>query len=142
MNLTNNVKETDILINKPKREKPEIVHTPENTAAVEESIREAPSTSICRRSQQLNISKTSLRRTLHKSRGMMPYKVQLVQGLKEIDHTIRFRFAKWAYHRLTEDANKNKVHFDLAGYIKNKIFAFGAQKIRTHTLKSRRTKNE
>ena len=55
------VKETGILIDKPKREKPKIVHTPENIAAVAESGCEAPSTSIHRRSQQLNISETSLR---------------------------------------------------------------------------------
>ena len=36
----------------------------------------------------------------------------------------------------------NKAHFDLGGYVNNKIVAFGAQKIRTHTLKSRRTQNE
>ena len=34
-----------------------------------------------------------------------------------------------------------KAHFDLGGYI-SKIVAFGAQKTRTHALKSRRTQNE
>ena len=45
------------------------MHTPENIAAVTESVREAPSTSIQRRSQQLNISETSLKRILHKDLG-------------------------------------------------------------------------
>ena len=75
--LVKKVKETGILIDKPKRE--------------------APSTSIHRRSQQLNISETSLRRILHKDLGMPPYKVQLVQELKPIEHPMRFRFAKWVY---------------------------------------------
>ena len=35
----------------------------------------------------------------------------------------------------------DEAHFDLGGYV-NEQFAFGAQKIRTHTLKSRRTQNE
>ena len=52
--LVNKVKETGILIDKPKREKPETVRTAENIAAVAESVCEAPSTSIHRRSQQLN----------------------------------------------------------------------------------------
>ena len=39
----------------PKREKLKIVRTIENIAAVAESVCEAPSTSIHRRSQQLNI---------------------------------------------------------------------------------------
>ena len=49
------VKETGILIDKPKREKPKTINIPENIAAVAESGREAPSTSIHRHFQQLNI---------------------------------------------------------------------------------------
>ena len=44
--LLKKVKETGILVDKPKREKPKTVHTPENTAAVPESVCEAPSASI------------------------------------------------------------------------------------------------
>ena len=46
------IKETGILIDKPKRVKPKTVRTPDNIAAVAESVCEAPH----RRSQQLNIS--------------------------------------------------------------------------------------
>ena len=53
--LVKKVKKTGILINKSKGEMPKIVRTPENIAAV------VASTSIHRRSQQLNISATSLR---------------------------------------------------------------------------------
>ena len=55
------VKETGILIDKPKREKPKTVRIPENIAVVAESVCELTSTSIHRRSQELNISETSLR---------------------------------------------------------------------------------
>ena len=34
---------------------------------------------------------------------MTPNKVQLVQELKQIDHPMRFRFAKWACNQPTED---------------------------------------
>ena len=73
---------------------------------------EAPSTSIHSRSQQLNISVTSLRRILHKDLDMTQYKVQLVQELKPIDYPMRFRFAKWAWNRLTQDTDfcKKKNH--------------------------------
>ena len=94
--LVKKVKETGILIDKPKREKPKTVRTSENIVAVAESMREAPSTSIHRCSQQLNISETSLRRILHKDLGMTSYKVQLVQELNPIKNPMRFRFAKWA----------------------------------------------
>ena len=70
--LLKKMKETDILIDNPKREKPKTVRRPESITAVAESVCEAPSTSIHRRSQQLNISETSLRRILHKDVGMTP----------------------------------------------------------------------
>ena len=94
------MEETGILIDKQKREKPKTVRTPENIAAVAESVCEAPSASIHRRFQQLNTSKILLRRILHKDLGMTPYKVQLVQELNPIDHPMRFRFANWACNRL------------------------------------------
>ena len=47
------VKETGTLIDKPMREKPKTMHTPENIAAVAKSEHKAPSTSINRYSQQL-----------------------------------------------------------------------------------------
>ena len=102
------VKETGILIDKPNREKTKTVRTPENITAVAESVWEAPSTSIHRCSQQLNISETLLRRILNKDLGMTPYKVRLDRELKPIDHSLRFRFAKWACDRLTEDADLGK----------------------------------
>ena len=52
------IKETDILIDKPKCEKPKTVRAPENIAAVTESVRKAPSITIHHRSEQLNISDT------------------------------------------------------------------------------------
>ena len=52
------VKETGILIDKPKREKLKRVCAPNNIAAVSESVREAPSTSIHYCFQQLNILET------------------------------------------------------------------------------------
>ena len=76
------------------KQEPKTVRTPENIVAVAESECEAPTTSIHRRSQQLNIAETSLRRILHKDLGMTPYNVQLVQELKPIDHPMRLSFAK------------------------------------------------
>ena len=77
--LVKKVKETGFFIDKPKRKiQKQRVRTPENIAAVVESMREAPSISIHHRSQQLNISETSLSRILHKDLGITPYKGELV----------------------------------------------------------------
>ena len=73
---------------------------------LDQNPKHSPSTHC--RSQQLNISETSLRWILHKELGMTPYKVQLVQELKPIKHPMRFRFAKWACGRLTKDADFGK----------------------------------
>ena len=88
-------------------------------------------------------------RILHKDLGMMPYKVQLVQELKPIDHPMRLHFAKWACDRLTEDANfgtkKNHLFIlILADMFRKqaKLSLLGHKKTRTHTLNSRHTQNE
>ena len=57
--LVEKVKKTGIVIDKPKREKPKTVRTPENITAVAERVCKARSTSIHRRSQQLNTLETS-----------------------------------------------------------------------------------
>ena len=57
--LVEKVKEPGILIDKSKREKSKTVRTPGSIAVVAESECEAPSTSMHRRSQQLNISEIS-----------------------------------------------------------------------------------
>ena len=46
---------------------------------------------------------------------MTPYKVQLIQELKLIGHSMHFRFAKWVCDRLPEDADfeKKKLSFHM-----------------------------
>lgn len=49
------------------------VRTPENIEAVAQSMRQNPTTSTRRRSQQLSISRTSLRRILQKDLELFTY---------------------------------------------------------------------
>ena len=96
-NLWKKMKETGILIDKPKHEKAKAERTPENIVAVAESVRKAPTTSIYRQQHQfLNII------------SIMPYKIQLLQKLKPIDHPMRFLSAKCTCDRLTADADFSK----------------------------------
>ena len=54
---------------------------------------------------------------------MTPYKVQLVQELKPIDHPMRLRFAKSACDQLTEKfIFSDEAHFDLGGYVNKQNF--------------------
>ena len=86
-----------------------------------ESVCDVPLTSIRRRSQQLNISETSFRRILHKDLGMTPYKVQLIQELKPIDHPKRFRVAKWIDLIYTRCDQKITV---ILNFFKNDLFIY------------------
>ena len=98
------VRETGSLLDKTTRVRTRPVRSTENIAAVGQSVREQPPTSTRHRSQELNISRTSLSRILHsQDLGMNAYKVQLVQELKPHDHPMRFRFAQWAKDRLIDD---------------------------------------
>ncbi|KAJ8963217.1 hypothetical protein NQ318_018683 [Aromia moschata] len=49
------------------------VRTAERIAAVAQSVRDNPRTSTHHRAQQLNVSRTSLRRILHKDLGLFAY---------------------------------------------------------------------
>ena len=118
------VRETGSLLDKTTRVRTRPVRSTENIAAVAQSVREQTSTSTRHRSQELNISRTSLRRILHKELGMNAYKVQLVQELKPHDHPMRFRFAQWAEDRLIDDEHfyrkiifSDEAHFHLGGYV-------------------------
>ncbi|KAM8702697.1 hypothetical protein ACLKA7_000827 [Drosophila subpalustris] len=103
------VRKTGMLVDKPTRVRTRPLRSTENIAAVAENVREQPSTSTRHRSQQLDISRTSLIRILHKDLAMKPYKVQLVQQLKPIDHPNRLLFANWVADRLAEDENPHIV---------------------------------
>ena len=69
------------------------MRTPETIAAVPESVREAPSTSIHRRPQQLNIFETSFRRILHRELDAIQRPIGSGSQLKSNDHPTGFRFA-------------------------------------------------
>jgi len=116
------IRQTGSLLDKATRSRARPVRSTENIAAVAQSVLEQPSTSTCQRSQNLNISRTSLRRILNKDLGMKPYKVQLVQELKPHDHPMRFRCSQWPEQRLVEDEHlkiifSDEAHFHFDGYV-------------------------
>lgn len=65
------------LLDKTTRSCAHLVQTTENIPAIARRMSEQPSTSTRYRSKELNISRTSLRITLHKDFGLKPCKVQL-----------------------------------------------------------------
>jgi len=96
----------------------------ENIAAVSDSVRDNPSTSIRHRSQQLDLSYTTMQRILTKDLHLHAYKIQLTQELKPADHEQRRIFVDWMLenHQLNENfSNKiifsDEAHFQLNGYV-------------------------
>jgi len=121
-------------LDKATRSRARPIRSTENIAVVAQSVLEQPSTSTGHRSQNLNISRTSLRRILNKDFSMKPYKVQLVQELKPHDHPMRFRFAQWAEQRLVENEHFyrkiiffDEAHFHLGGYEQAELSYLGVR---------------
>ena len=122
--LMHKVRETGMLVDARRVPYTRPVRTAEAIAAVTESVRQNPGTSTRRRSQQVGIPRTTLRRILHKDLGMFAYKIQLVQELKPNDLPQRLRFAEWALNELNDDPNfarkiifSDEAHFHLGGYV-------------------------
>ena len=67
----------------------------ENIAIVSESVAEDPNLAIPRRSQELGLSYGTLWHVLHSDLRSQPYKVQITQQLKLVDHSQRRRYVEW-----------------------------------------------
>ncbi|KAL2732536.1 uncharacterized protein V1477_014777 [Vespula maculifrons] len=77
----------------PRSGRPRSVFTNANIQRVEESVLEEPGTSTRRRSSQLELSRTSLRRISRHLLLLFPYKIQLVQDLHLDDYKSRLNFS-------------------------------------------------
>jgi len=130
--LVKKVRETGLLLDNRNCPRARTVHTPENIETVARSVRQNPSTSTRRRSQQLAISRTSLKRILHKDLGLFVYKVQMTQELKANDHPIRYQFAKFDNRVISRFGNVNwparscdltPLDFFLWGAVKDRCYA-------------------
>ena len=94
----------------------------ENIAIVRDSVIASPKKSVRRRSQQMDIKKSSVHRILTKDLHMNAYKIQLTQELKPNDHSERRNFAEWVLGMQQVDENfvsnlmfSDEAHLDLMG---------------------------
>lgn len=97
--------------------------TNRNIARVKQSVERAPETSAVRRSSQLNISRTTLRRIMHDDLNLFPYKIQCVQQLLPLDKPRRVNYAKngdidWP----ARSPDLTPPDFFLWGYLKSKVY--------------------
>ncbi|KAJ8950206.1 hypothetical protein NQ318_003197 [Aromia moschata] len=83
------VRETGLLMDNRSHPRARPVRTAEIIAAVAQSVSENLRTSTLHRAQQLNVSRTSLRRILHKDLGLFASKLQLIQQPLEFRRSTR-----------------------------------------------------
>ena len=75
--------------------------------------------------QELGLSYGILWQIYHLNLQLHPYKVQLTQQLKPVDHSIRRKYMEWVLEQQAIVSGKflnkiffsNEVHFTLTGYI-------------------------
>ncbi|EFN63948.1 hypothetical protein EAG_14216, partial [Camponotus floridanus] len=74
--------------------------------------------------QHLGLSYGSLWRILHLDLHFHPYKVQLTQELKPVDHGMRRKYADWVLEQQAVDGDfstkiffSDEAHFSLGGYV-------------------------
>ena len=96
----------------------------ESVAAVRKSLYGNPKTSTRHRSQELNLSRTTLRQILTKDLIMHAYKIQLTQELRPSDHLKRRTFANWISKQAQLDKDfsqkiifKDEAHLYLSGCV-------------------------
>ncbi|XP_048484480.1 uncharacterized protein LOC125490157 [Plutella xylostella] len=92
----------------------------ENVLRVSDSVRQNPDLSTRKRSAELGIPRTSVRRILKLDLKLHPYKIQLVQELKPNDLNLRKLFAETMLERFKSFNNilfSDEAHFHLNGHV-------------------------
>lgn len=111
---------TGSTLNQKPAGRPRSIRTEETVNEVRTSVRRDPGLSTRKRSAELAIPRTSLRRILVKDLKLHPYKIQLVQELKPNDHNLRRIFAQTMLERFPTLNNilfSDEAHFHLNGHV-------------------------
>jgi len=98
--------------------------------SVRQDVAATPQKSVSRRSDELQISKTTLWRILKKDLKCYPYKIQLVQNIDQNDFEKRLQFAH-SFLEIFQDEDKicslmmtDEAHFHLNGFVNKQNFRF------------------
>lgn len=111
---------TGSTLNKKPEGRPRSTRTEETINEVRTSVQRDPGLSTRKRSAELALSRTSLRRILAKDLKLHPYKIQLVQELKPDDLNLRRVFVETMLERFRSFNNilfSDEAHFHLNGHV-------------------------
>lgn len=100
--------------------RPRSTRTEDTIEQVRASVQRNPGLSTRKRSAELTVSRTSLRRILLKDLKLHPYKIQLVQELQPNDPILRRAFVKTMLERFRSFNNilfSDEAHFHINGHV-------------------------
>ena len=114
---------------------PITISTPDNVSSVQESVGRSPSKSLCRRSQELGISVSSVRRMLVKDLKLYPYRIHVKHELTENDKEKRVAMCQWFSETIDNNEKflndvwfSDEAHFLLNGHVNSKNWVFWGSK--------------
>jgi hypothetical protein len=109
------------------------VRTEANIAAVRVSVERSPRRSAHHHASTLRLSDRSVRRILHLDCKFHPYKIQVVQELKERDLVARTQYCREMLARMEDDEDfihnlfmSDEAHFHLSGFVNKQNFRYWA----------------
>jgi len=118
----NNLRTSGSLMKKKPPGPQPTARTPENVERVREAILQSPGRSARRHSAELQMSNRTVRRILHGELHFHPYKLAVVQELKETDYPQRMEFAQQMLGLYEENEDlmllmSDEAHFHLNGSV-------------------------
>lgn len=119
-----NLRKTGSVVDIKPLGRPHVSRSAENIAIMSDNVAVSPMKSICWCSQQLNISRTSMKQILKEDLHLWAYKIQLTQELKPNNHEKHWAFANWVLAKQRVDNNfikkvmfSDEAHFLLNGFV-------------------------
>jgi hypothetical protein len=112
------------------RGRPVSARTADVVQQVKQSVRQNPQQSTRKRSQALDIKRTTLRRILKRDLHLKAYKIQLVQELKPHDANNRLNFANQMLDRFNNFHNvmfSDEANFHLNGHVNKQNCRFWSE---------------
>lgn len=108
--------------------------TPANIAVVRDRLQQSPRKSTRRLSQEVGISRTSVRRIIHKDLTLFPYKIQILQQQTDANKRERVEFCQSMSERIENNPGvlnliffSDEAHFHLSGHVNKQNMRFWAR---------------
>ena len=124
--LVDKLRNTDSLAdnNKVHSGRPFSTRTPANIQAVRDRLQQSPQKSTRRLSQEVGISRTSVRRVIHKGLTFFPYKMQILQQQTDANKRERLEFCPSISERMENNPGvldliffSDETHFHFIGHV-------------------------